>query len=276
MQCDLGVAGATTPQLLHPSVPLIDQRPFADKCRGRAALEAAGGVVELTRRERRTRSRARPNSLRGVIEVLHEQPDLIDEDLRARGWGLARSVRDFVGDAAVDLVPDTREHRHRHRGDLTRHLLGVEGTKVGTGATAAHEDDDVDLQPGELVERPHDAPRGRGTLHPHVDDTHLPRVATGLELVHEVVVGGAARARDQTHTERDRSEREPRVAIEQAVGRERAQHPLAVRGDPAHGEHGIDGAHDELELPLVRANPAADAHLHVVAELGARHFCERA
>ena len=94
--------------------------------------------------------------------------------------------------------------------------------------------------------------------------------------MHEVVVGGAAGARDQTDPERDRSEHEPGVAIEQAVGRERAQDPLAVGGDPAHREHGIDGAHDELELALVHADPAADAHLHVVAELGAGHLRERA
>ena len=69
-----------------------------------------------------------------------------------------------------------------------------------------------------------------------------------------------------------RSEREPRVAIEQAVGRERAHDPLTVGGDPAHREHGVDRAHHELELPLVHADPAADAHLDVVAELGARHL----
>ena len=68
----------------------------------------------------------------------------------------------------------------------------------------------------------------------------------------------------------------PGVAIEQAVGRERAQDPLTVGGDPAHREHRIDGAHDQLELALVHAHPAADAHLDVVAELGTGHLGERA
>ena len=83
-------------------------------------------------------------------------------------------------------------------------------------------------------------------------------------------------ARDQAHPQRDRRKDEPGVAIEQAVGRERTQDPLAVGGDPAHREHRIDGAHDQLELALVHAHPAADAHLDVVAELGAGHLGERA
>ena len=51
LERDLRVARAAAPQLLHPPVPLIDERPLADKRRGRAALDTAGRVVELTRRE---------------------------------------------------------------------------------------------------------------------------------------------------------------------------------------------------------------------------------
>ena len=92
-----------------------------------------------------------------MIEVLDEHADLRDEDLRAGGRRLARGVRDLVGHAAVDLVADPGEDRYRHARDLPRHLFGVERTEVGPRAAAAGEDDDVDLEAGELAERPHDA-----------------------------------------------------------------------------------------------------------------------
>ena len=68
------------------------------------------------------------------------------------------------------------------------------------------------------------------------------------------------------------------VGIEQAVGRERAQRPLAVGGDATDGEDRVDPRHHEL-VPTrggVERDTAPDAHLDVVAELRARDLGERA
>ena len=77
--------------------------------------------------------------------------------------------------------------------------------------------------------------------------------------------------------QRDRRQLEPGVGVEQTLGRERAQHPLAVGGDAADGEHRVDAGHDQLVAPgrRVDRDPPADAHLDVVAELGAGHLGQR-
>ena len=66
--------------------------------------------------------------------------------------------------------------------------------------------------------------------------------------------------------------------VEQALRRQRPEHPLAVRGDPTDGEHGVDGGHHELDPALRRVHrePAPDADVDVVAELGPGHVGQRA
>src|SRR6478672_8834888 len=94
LERDLRVARAKAPELLHPPVSVVEQRALAEERGGRAAMDAPGGIVELARRERGTRPRTRADALGGMVEVLDEHADLGDEDLRARGWRLARGVRD--------------------------------------------------------------------------------------------------------------------------------------------------------------------------------------
>ena len=66
------------------------------------------------------------------------------------------------------------------------------------------------------------------------------------------------------------------MAPEQALGREHAQHPLAVGGEAADREHRVDAVHDELEPAgrRVEVDPAADADLDAVGELDARDLLE--
>ncbi len=130
----------------------------------------------------------------------------------------------------------------------------------------------------ELTQRPGDPARRGRTLHPHVGEHDPPRERAQLQLVHEVVIGGAPRARDQADAERHRRQPQPRVLLEQAFGGQRAEHPLPVGGDAADGEHRIDGGHHELDAALRRIHrePAADPDVDVVAELGAGHVGERA
>ena len=59
LERDLRVARAQSAELLHPPVPVVEQRAFTEERGGRAPVDAPGGVVELARAARAARDRAR-------------------------------------------------------------------------------------------------------------------------------------------------------------------------------------------------------------------------
>ena len=174
-------------------------------------------------------------------------------------------------------MADAREHRNRHRRDRPRDQLRVEGRQVGARSPTPHEHDNVDSEARQLAQRPLHPARGAVALHPHVDDDEAPRVAAALELVDEVVVRGAAATGDDADAQRHHRERQARVGVEQPVGRDRAQHPLARHRDAADREDRVDRRHAELQPATcgVELDAAPDADLDVVGKLGAGHRRQR-
>ena len=72
---------------------------------------------------------------------------LLDRHRQLGGGGRGRraQVGDEVGDREVGLVPDGGDHRHAAGDDGARHRLLVEGPEILQRATAARDDDDVDV-----------------------------------------------------------------------------------------------------------------------------------
>ena len=149
------LGGAPTGELVEPTVRAVEPAVLArDRRRTRSAGPGAA-ASSSSRPATAMRWRAlAATRWRRVVEPGDELVDLSDEQLRARGGGLAGGVRDLVGDAAVDLVADAGEHRYPHRRDRPRHELGVEGGEVGARTTAAGEHDDVDVELRRAVPTP--------------------------------------------------------------------------------------------------------------------------
>ena len=187
------VRGTAAAELVDATASAVEAGPLAGQRAGRTAVHPPRRFVELARCERGAPSGLRGHPLRRVVEAAHELLHLVHEQLRACRRGLARGVRDLVGDAAVDLVADARDHRDRHRRDRPSNELGVERREIGAGTAAAGDDHDVDVEAGQLAERPLDPAGRRGSLHPDVDHADLPREAAPLQLVDEVVVRRAPR-----------------------------------------------------------------------------------
>ena len=266
-------ARAQAPELLHPPVPVVEQRALTEERRRRAPMDPPGGVVELTCGKRGTRPR-RAHPLAGRrVEVLDEHAHLFDEDLRAHGGVLhevcatssatLRStswptpVRTGTGMPAISRATcsvsnGTRDRRANRRRGRARPRRACEA-----GASSP--------------ERPHDAPRAP----PRPGPARRPRRS-------------ATRSRSPRARARSRGRRRcPGLVIRPTRSGTGASTSRALRSSrpsaasarstrsrsaaiPPDGEHRIDRAHDQLELARVHADPAADAHLDVVAELGAR------
>ena len=80
--------------------------------------------------------------------------DAVDQFTGARGRCLQRGVRHLVGHAAVDLVTQPGEHRHRARGDGAGDDLGVEHGEFVLRAAAPDDHDRVEVpEPGERADR---------------------------------------------------------------------------------------------------------------------------
>ena len=104
------------------------------------------------------------------------------------GRRLAAGVRDLVGNAAVDLVSDPGQHRHRHLRDGAGHDLAVERGEVAARPAAANEDDGVEVELSEPPQRKGDTSRRGATLDPDVDVGDPERMAARLQLLDEVVM----------------------------------------------------------------------------------------
>jgi len=206
--------------------------------------------------------------MRHVGQPLHVGVHDLDEQRRRGGRGLHAGVRDVVGDRTVRLVTDPGQDGDRHLGDGARDDLGVEGREVAARAAAPNDHDDVELLLREASQCPHEPARRRGPLHSHVAVRDSKRVAGGLELVDKVSVRGAAAARHQPDPQRNDGHAQRRVAAEHTFGRQHAQDPIPVGGQPPHGERRVDRRHDQLQPSRGRpeVHPGPDSHLDAVGE----------
>ena len=135
--------------------PARRARPCARSSRACSRATAAG-ALRRARRPTSSSSRAATamrcraacgHPLRRVVEPGRRTPPTRPhQQLRARGRGLAGVVRDLVGHAAVGLVPDARDDRHRHRRDRAGDQLGVERREVGARPAAAGEHHGVEVE----------------------------------------------------------------------------------------------------------------------------------
>ena len=190
-----------------------------------------------------------------------------DEELRRlRGRRRAR-VGGEIGERHVDLVPHGAHHGRARGGHLPHQRLVVEGLEVVGGASAATEDDGVDLgHAGEEGERPgQEAGRVRA-LHGggRQEDAHAGAAEGHLD---DVVDGGAVGAGD--HADDPRLEREGPLALggEEPLAGELLLEPLE-RLEQRPSPRGARAVGRELEPPArrVHGGPPHQHHPRPVRE----------
>jgi hypothetical protein len=239
----------------------LDPAGDAARAQSEAVLGIAGGG-----------ERGAAGCVPGLVESGEVGPHLVHQGAGGGGGGLQGGVGHLVGHRPVDLVADAGEDGHRGGGDGPGQGLVVEHRQVGGGPAAPHQQHGVDRAAGGAhgVAHPaqggHDLGGGVGPLGAHVQQPHRERQAAPRQLRGDVGVGGGARAGDEGHPERHGREAVGPVGVEQALGLECGQHPVAVGLEPAEGELGVDGAHAELQhaTGLVPAQPGLDADLQPV------------
>lgn len=185
-------------------------------------------------------------------------------DLRgSTSGGLASRVRHIVGDAAVDLVADPREHGHRASRDRAGDEGVVERSEVGAGTAASRKENHVHRTPPEGAQGSDHRTRGRRPLHCGVDGDHGKPEATLLELAQHIGLCSASLRGDQPDAQRHCGDWQLAVGVEEPCCRKLRQQPVTVRAEATQGEDRIDSGHPQAEI--TSANPplrlAADPKL---------------
>ena len=250
----------------------------------RAPGDAVGAVAE--RRDRpRPVGAARRSSDRGValLDGVEVAGDGLDERAGARRRRLQRRVGDLVGDAAVDLVAEAGEHRHRRGGDGPGDRLGVERGQLVAGAAATDDDDDVEAAPAGVVRERTDRPADRAAT-PPAPARGCRRARAGTRSRCAPARRGSRATPRCRRWRRRRRAAAPRlsgrrpVGVERAVGGQPAQHLVALLGEVAEREPRVEVGHLQPELAArrVEVEVAEDAHLHAVGEAQAVRGEQRA
>ena len=147
--------------------------------------------------------------------------------------------------------------------------LGVEHRQLVPGAAPADDHDGVEAAraANEAMARGHHGD-GVVALHAHVAHRELEAEPTGGELLVEVVPRGRADAGDDADVHRRPAERRPPVGVEEAAGDQPPHHLIALLGQVAEREPGVDAGHHQLDLAAgrVEVEVAVDADLDPVAE----------
>ena len=188
---------------LHPA-PGHQQPPLARGLEPGPQVDAPAGVLQVP-----FHGVAQPQ--RGLVDPAGGRVDAVDQELGRRGRRLAGLVGHQVGDAAVDLVADGRDHRHRAAGDRLGQVLLVEPAEVGARAAAAGDHDHVDAGGRQPGQRRHDLGLHLLALHPGAarDDPEGPAGLASSPVRKSCSAALPARG-DQAHAQGQVRQRQPR------------------------------------------------------------------
>jgi hypothetical protein len=175
-------------------------------------------------------------------------------------------VGHLVGQRAVDVVADPREHRDVEARHCPGDALRVERGEVRRGAAAPDQQHEVDPAGRHRPQTPCHRPRGSGALHTDVGAQHREPDARAGELVEHVVLGRRARAGHQAQPQRHGRTDQRRLPIQQALGRQDPQQPGPVVRQSPQRERRVDVRHLQLQpaAPVPERDPAPQPHLRAV------------
>ena len=183
-------------------------------------------------------------------------------------------VGDEVEQRGVDVVPDGADDRGARGGDRPQHRLVAERQEVLDAATAAGDDDDVDLRVGvELGEGRGDLGHRVRALHGDLADLEAGGRPAAQGVLDDVALGGAGPPADEADPAGEEGQRLLAVAVEQALLGEVALEVLeageqladADRPDLAGVEHEAAALGPERRLGLEDdAGPLAERAGHRV------------
>lgn len=182
--------------------------------------------------------------------------------LGAVGGRDAREVGDFVEQALVNLVPDSREYGNAAVRDRTAKQFAVEIVQVGLGTAAAYDADDVQVAAGhERFQRRDDARFRLVPLHPRIGGGDGKLEMACRESRGKVLVGRGLFAGDESNLQRNVGEFQALVLVEQPFEGEPLEDGGLREREFAHGVDRVDVEDGPLEL--------AEGDVHVGLDLQA-------